>query len=177
MGRVLFWLLAAVTLAVYLTMVTWTLPTISAGAGGLAPFDLRPTGYTFDEAKAFLSALTPEANGLYRETQHRLDLFFPGLLAAMVYFAIAALLPARLGRWRFVLPLPVVLVALFDWAENAAVARMLVAGAEGITPELVGEASRWSVLKAGTSTIVYTALLALLVFRGVAWLRRRRADA
>ena len=176
MGRVLLWLLAAATLAVYLIMVAWTLPMISAGAGGLAPFDLRPTGYTFDEAKAFLSALTPDASAFYRDVQHRLDLFFPGLLGVTVYFAIAGLLPARLGRWRFVLPLPVALAALFDWAENAAVSRMLAAGAEGITPELVAEASRWSVLKAGASTIAYTALLALLVFKGVVWLRRRRAD-
>ena len=27
---------------------------IAAEAGGLTPFDMRPRGYTFDEAKAFL---------------------------------------------------------------------------------------------------------------------------
>ncbi len=176
MVRVLFWLLAAATLAVYLAMVVWTLPAISAGAGGLAPFDLRPTGYTFDEAKAFLAALSPEAGALYRDVQHRLDLVFPGLLATTVYFAIAALLPKRLGRWRFLLPLPVALAAAFDWAENAAVSRMLVAGADGITPGMVAEASRWSVLKAAASTIAYTALLALLLRAGFRRLSRRRGN-
>jgi hypothetical protein len=71
----------------------------------------------------------------------------------------------------------VVLTAVFDWAENVAAAVMLSAGANGLTPEMVAAASRWSVLKAGVSTVAYTALLVLLVWQGIAWARRRRAGA
>lgn len=177
MKPVLFWLLVAATLGVYLSMVLWSLPVISTAAAGLAPFDLRPAGYTFEEAMAFLTALSPEGRDFYRTVQHRLDLVFPGLLAATILLAIAALLPGRLGRWRFVLPLPVVLAAAFDWAENADVGKMLAAGAEGVTPEMVAAASRWSVLKAGVSTVAYSGLLILLLWKGAAWLRRRRGRA
>lgn len=173
MRKAAFWLLAGATIAIYLVMVLWSLPYISAQAGGAVPFDMRPTGYTFDEARAFLAALSPEGNSFYRDVQHRLDLFFPGMLAATLYCAIAALLPARLKSWRYVLPLPTLLVAAFDWSENAAVARLLAAGADAITPEMVAEASRWSMLKAGASTVVYTVLLILLIWKAVIRFRRR----
>lgn len=176
MGRVFFWLLAAATIGIYLAMVLWSLPHIAAQAGGAMPFDMRSTGYTFDEARAFLAALSPEGSAFYRDVQHRLDIIFPGLMAATVYLAIAALLPARLGRWRFLLPLPVVLTAAFDWAENAAVSRMLAAGADGITRDLSEQANRWSVLKAGASAIAYSVLLVLLLGAGFRRFRQRRGD-
>jgi hypothetical protein len=56
----IFWLVVAATLGVYLVMVLWSIPRISAEAGGLPVFDLRPGGYTFEEARAFLAALSPE---------------------------------------------------------------------------------------------------------------------
>jgi hypothetical protein len=52
-----FWTLFAITIAVYLTMVLWSLPHLREMAGGLAAFDLRPTGYSPAEAKAVVSAL------------------------------------------------------------------------------------------------------------------------
>lgn len=175
MMRGAFWTLAAMTLAVYLTMVLWSLPYISAEANGLTPFDMRPTGYSFDEARAFLAALTEEGNAFYRDVQHTLDLFFPGLMAATLFFAIAALLPKRLGRWRYVIAAPVILTAVFDWSENLAVAGMLTAGADGITEDMVGAANGWSIAKATASTVAYTALLILSIRKGAAWWRRRPA--
>jgi len=177
MGRVSFWLLVAATLGIYLAMVTWSLPRIADEAGGLPPFDLRPTGYTFEEARAFLVALTPQGGEFYRTTQHALDLLFPGLLAATLYWAIVILLPARLGGWRFVLAVPVLLTAYFDWSENAAVDGLLTAGAQAITPEAVAAGSRLSIAKAASSTIAYLALIGLLVWHGYAWMRRSRARA
>ena len=100
--RLGFWLLFAVTLAVYATMLVWTLPAITAAAGGLAPFDMRPSGYSFDEAKAFLTALSPDGKALYLDAQHKLDAAYPALLAATLFFAIAALAPKSWGNWRWV---------------------------------------------------------------------------
>lgn len=177
MGRVWFWLLVAATLGIYLTMVIWSLPLIAQEAGGQQAFDLRPMGYTFDEAKAFLTALTPHGRSFYFDVQHRLDLLFPGLMAATLYFAIATLLPQRLGRWRYVIALPVLALAVFDWSENRAVAALLRAGPEGLTPEMVASASRWSVLKAISSTIAYSMLIVLLVWKGISWMRQRRGLA
>ncbi len=101
--RLAFWLLFAATLGVYATMLGWTLPAISAAAGGLPAFDMRPGGYSFDEAKAFLAALSPEGKALYLDVQHKLDTAYPGLLAATLFFAIARWRRKSWGIWRWLL--------------------------------------------------------------------------
>ncbi|MBO6724665.1 MAG: hypothetical protein JJ911_03255 [Rhizobiaceae bacterium] len=176
MKRGLFWLLVAVTLANYAIMVAWSLPYIASEAGGLAPFDMRLSGYSFAEAQAFLAALSPAGNAFYQTTQHWLDLFFPGLMAATVFSAIAALLPPKFGHWRHLIAAPVILTAIFDWSENAAVGAMLDAGAESLTVELAEAANRWTIAKATVSTAAYSFLLVLLIWKGVArWRRRSQA--
>lgn len=171
MWRALFWALVAATTAIYLVMVAWSLPLITVEAGGLTPFDLRLTGYSHDEAVAFLAALSGEGSAFYRDVQHRLDIFFPGLLAATLYFSIVWLLPARLGRLRYAVAAPVMLTAIFDWSENAAVSELLSAGPAGASPQMVEAASLRTQLKSVASTIAYSALLLLLLQAG--WRRWR----
>ena len=45
------WTALAVAACLYATMTLWTLPEIAQAAGGLPPFDMRPGGYDFDEAR------------------------------------------------------------------------------------------------------------------------------
>lgn len=54
MLRVLFWTCFSAAMAIYITMIWWSLPLIAEAAGGLAPFDMRPLGYTLKDARAFL---------------------------------------------------------------------------------------------------------------------------
>ncbi len=172
-NQVAFWVLFAATMGVCGTMLLWSLPAVSAAAGGLMPFDMRPGGYDATQARAFLVALSPDGAAFYRDVQHRLDIAYLALLAATLFFAFAALVPRRLGAWRWVVALPVWIIAGFDYAENAGVAAMLEAGAAGTTDDMVGRASRWTVLKSNATIAAMTALLALLGWRGIAWLRRR----
>src|SRR4051812_21399203 len=128
MKRAMFWGLVGVTVAVYGTMLGWSLPTISAAASGLAPFDMRPGGYSFSEAQAFLRALTADGASFYRSVQQRLDIVYPALLAATLFFSILASAPRQLGRWRYAAFILAVPIALFDYLENHAVAVMIAAG-------------------------------------------------
>lgn len=170
--RTNFWVLVAVTTTVYGAMLGWSLPRIADAASGLRPFDMRPAGYSFDDAQAFLAALSDKGAQFYLSVQHWLDTAYPALLALTCGWAMVQLM----RRWRarqllWLVPLPAM---LFDYLENAAVAGMIRAGATGITPEMVADASRWSVLKAGATTVSLTLLLALIVMRIV---QRRRARA
>jgi hypothetical protein len=174
MRKVLFWLLFAVTMAVYGTMLGWSLPAISAAAGGLVPFDLRPGGYGLADAQQFLTALSANGASFYRNVQHRLDMAFPALIGLTMFFALAALLPARLGGWRYLIALPALFATAFDYVENRMVGLMLEAGAAGLTPELVGTASTTTQIKSIITTVVMSAILILLIWRGVRWLMRRR---
>ncbi|HUV33082.1 MAG TPA: hypothetical protein VMW31_05875 [Devosiaceae bacterium] len=164
-----FWLIFAAGMAVYPVIVAWSLPTISAAAGGLTPFDLRPSGYSYQEARAFLAALTPEGVDFYRTVQHRLDIVYPPLIAASLFLGIALLAPPAFGRLRWLLAAVALPIMVFDWLENIAVGGLLALGPAGITPEEVAAASRWTVLKSGFSTVAMLVLLALLIL----WTWRR----
>ena len=164
-----FWLLFAVMLGDYLAMVLWSIPVLSRDAGGLAVFDMRPGGYTFDEARTFLAALSPEGTRFYTQVQHRLDAAYPALLALTLGWAILRLAPVRWGIWRYVLAATAIPGMVFDYWENFDVSAMLRAGPDGITPALVETASLHSQLKAATSTVSMTILLILLAI----WLFRR----
>jgi hypothetical protein len=172
-ARLLFWSLVAATLALYALMLAWSIPRISAEAGGLAVFDMRPAGYDLEEARAFLGALTPGGRDFYLQVQHRLDAAYPLLLALACGWAILRLAPPSWGRWRWPLVVPVAAGMVFDWLENRAVAGLLTAGPEGITAALVAETSRLSQLKAAFNTLALSLLLVLLTLRAWQLLRGR----
>jgi len=162
-----FWTAFIVTMALYAAIVGWSAPYIAAQAGGALIFDLRPMGYSFTEAEAFLQALTPEGASFYRAIQLRLDLLYPVLLAATICWALLWLMPPWKGR-ALVLLAPI-LAMVFDYAENVFIHRMLLVGAEGLTPELVSRASLFSQLKAAFSTVSFLLLLAVITV----WAYRR----
>lgn len=161
-------LVLAAAVAVYATMLLWSLPALTAiaSANGLADarmFDMRPGGYDFATAKAILAALGEAGRAQYRDVQQRLDTAFPLLNGLSMYIgltfvgrrlnvpgAVASAVAAALAF----------AVAGFDVAENALVARMLDAGPEGLTPEMVAAASHMSVLKSASVTAASTLLLA-----------------
>lgn len=166
------WGVWALTGAVYLTMILWSLPHLTQLAGGLAMFDMRPGGYTLAEAQAILTGLGDEGRAFYHDVQHRLDTVFPVLEAAALSLAFVRLYPRAVA-----LPLIAVAVAgaLFDWLENAAVAAFLRVDPAQITADQVAAASRWSVLKSGAVTVALTALLIGLVLAGYRRYRGRAA--
>ncbi len=174
-ARLAFWVLLGATLVVYSFLIFIFGPRLADAAGGLPVFDLRIGGYTFEEAKAFLMALTSEGREIYLGPVRIIDTIFPGLLAATLYCALVVLLRPWLGNnARYVALLPIV-PAVLDWLENAAVAALLRAGADGITPEMVATASRWTVLKWWTDIPVLLGTLILALMAG--WRRWKARGA
>lgn len=162
-GRV-YWIVVATTLGVYATMLLWSIPRISAEAGGLPVLDLRPGGYSFEEARAFLAALSPQGAAFYATVQHRLDTAYPALLALTLAWSILRLAPAGWGIWRWVLAATAIPGMVFDYLENLAVSALLALGPEGITPQMVEAASFRSQAKAAATSVSMTILLVLLAF-------------
>ena len=112
------------------------------------------------------TALSPDGKALYLGAQHTLDAAYPALLAATLFFAIAALAPKSWGNWRWLLALTAVPGALFDYLENGAVTVMLNAGADGLTPAMAATADRWTTWKSTATTVAMTVLLVLLAAWG-----------
>ncbi len=167
--RLWFWPILVITLLIYAVMVGWSLPYITAEAAGQVPFDLRPMGYSPEEARAFLSALSSAGASFYLNVQHRLDLLYPALLALTLGSALFLLAPASWGQWRVVLALLPLLGAVFDYLENAAVAHLVLTGPD-VAETAIKAASRWTILKSAGSMVAMTVLLIMLAI----WFFHRR---
>ena len=142
-GRLIYAALAGLLLALLALMWRVTLPELIRGAGGLAPFDLRFTGYTLAEAQDYLQRLTPWGRDIYLEAQHRLDAVLPPVLAVFLVWSFTVLLPRPVA---LVMALVAMAGAVADMIENARVAALLTA--PQVTEALVAAASQATVAKA-----------------------------
>lgn len=167
-----FWISFAASTLVYLVMVGWSLPRISAAAGGLAPFDMRPMGYGLADARAFLSALSEEGRDFYLSVQHRLDLAYPPLLALTLCLGLWIMAPLRGSMLLLVLIAMPLLAMIADLAENRLVAQMLGTPPQELSEDLVAMASTATVLKSVLTIIAMTLLLLFTTLWG--WRKWRR---
>lgn len=167
-----FWISLVAAALVYAAMVGWSLPLISAGAGGLPPFDMLPAGYSLDEARAFVSALTPEARGFYLSTQHALDTLYPPLMALTLGLGLWILSPAKTTAAKLLAVALPILAMISDLAENALVRDLLTIDPAKLDAEPVMMASAVTVVK---SLLTSLAMILLLVFAGLWGWRKRRA--
>src|SRR5262245_26088262 len=171
-----------ISFALWGVMMFWTLAYLRRTAGGLAPFDLRPFGYTPDEARALLYALSSIGRAYYADVQLQLDTAFPALYALsrglLLLWVTApgrtATRPLPLVARLALLLLPLA-TASFDYLENEGIAAMLAAGPQ-VSDELVERTSFWTRAKsfAGLTTELVCVILAAIAF--VRWRHRRRAQ-
>ena len=152
-----FWVLAALSLAIYLYMILGPLRRIREAAGGRAPFDVRPRGYGPEEARAFLSALSNEGRALYLGRQRQLDGAF---LVVFTLTLVVAVAWAWGAPWSLIFwPLPMAM-GIFDAVENVLVAGLLKKSPADVTDEEVEAASKTTVIK---FVLVVASLAAILV--------------
>jgi len=166
--RAAYWLVFAITLVVYGTMVIWTLPGIAAAAGGLVAFDLRPTGYSPDEARTFLAALNDQGRALYLGPQRMLDLVYPALLAIVLGGATVTLVRNAPLRWALLVVILGGMAA--DYTENALVKSMLENSSPVSDASAMG-AARATIVKSALTGLAMSAVCIALV---IAFFRRRQ---
>ena len=171
-----------VSFALWGVMMFWTLAYLRRTAGGLEPFDLRPFGYTPEEARALLYALSSVGRAYYAEVQLQLDTAFPALYALsrglLLLWVTApgrtAARPLPLLARLALLILPLV-TAWFDYFENEGIAAMLAVGPQA-ADELIERTSFWTRAKslAGLATELACVVLAAIAF--VRWRHRRQSQ-
>ena len=180
------WLVLVLLLAsaaLWAAIAFGTLPHLQSLAGGLAPFDVRPRGYSYAEARAFLQAAGPPGRAYYLDPELVFDSFFPPLYALSLALAMWWLTkPGRLcagatpSVWRWTLvALPLVLAVIDGGVENVCIAKMLWQWPD-LSPDLVRLASLATQLKSLLLALTAVAIVALAV--AAAWRRqiRRRSS-
>ena len=160
---------------VWAVMFFGPLAHLSRLAEGVSPFDIRPMGYSYDEAYAFLNAIGEQGRRYYANRELLLDMFYPPLYATSRVLALWWLtMPGRLRdipmplSWRYALIAVPIIMAALDVAENGCIARMLQTRPD-LSHDLVHVSSFATRIKmiAGVLTELLMAALATL------WLVRR----
>jgi hypothetical protein len=172
-----------VSFALWGVMVFWTLAYLRRIAGGLAPFDLRPFGYTVEEARALLHALSDIGRSYYADVQLQLDTVYPALYALSRGLLLLWLTapgrimdqPIPLSARVALLMLPI-LTAGSDYLENNGIAAMLAAGPQ-VGGDLVEHASFWTRAKSLTGLLTEATCLFLAAMAGMRWRRRGAASS
>jgi len=177
---------AHVAVALIVSFVLWgvmvfgTLAYLRRTAGGLEPFDLRPFGYTPEEARALLYALSDIGRAYYADVQLQLDTVYPALYAlSRILLLVWLTVPGRAAEkvWplgaRAALLIPPVLAAWFDYLENDGIAAMLAAG-PAVSADVVARASFWTQAKWIAVLITEAVCVNLLALALLRWRRRRR---
>ncbi len=170
--------LLGVSIALWAVMVFGTLAHLSAAAEGAQPFDLRPRGYSVGEARALLTMLGDAGRAYYADVQLALDTIYPATYALSRALAIWWLsMPGRLRAAplapaiRWVLIVPPVAAAGFDYWENSLIGKMLAAG-PAVSDAVVRVASAATQLKSVAAALSETTMLIFAAVALVRWWRR-----
>ena len=167
-------ILLALTVANYLVMLLVTLPTLNEMSGGLAPFDMMPTGYEPVHTYHLLTDLKDAGRSYYLTRQIPLDTTYPALFAVSFFTTtrwLATKWSAARNSLRILALLPIA-AALADYTENVLIVMMLRAYAD--TPDaLVQTASIATITKSGLTTLFFVALILAFAGWGISRLRNR----
>jgi hypothetical protein len=168
-----------VSFAVLAVMVFWTGPYLRRISGGLELFDARYFGYTVEEARALLRALSEIGRAYYADVQLQIDTAFPALYAlSRVLLLLWLTQPGRTADKPVPLPLriaflvPPIVTAWCDYFENDAIAAMLTVG-PNVGADLVARASFWTQAKWLGVLVTETTCVILLAIAFVRWRQRR----
>ncbi len=169
--RIAYWAVFTAALALYLAMVLWTLPAITSAAGGLVPFDLRLTGYSGDEARAFLDALGREDGwATYLGPQGLLDTFYPLMLAIVLGGAVWVLVQNRMLRNGLLVA--IVIGALADYRENTLVVGLLLSDGP-VSDAAVAAANLATLVKSAMTGLAMVVVCIALVLAGLKRIQAR----
>jgi len=115
--------------------------------GGLSLFDILPTGYDLNHARAFVGGLGAIEVAVYSGPYRVVDTLFPLLLAAL----LAVLLYERVRRWWVVSQVLLMILPgsylVMDLAENALVSQIVTSEVSDLRADLVNLASRFTITK------------------------------
>jgi len=162
-GKRIF-ILFVITMSVYITMLTFSIPAVSAYSPDLPLFDLSPTGYSFSYAYELLDTLGVEGRILYVSVQLPLDLIYPGLFAItyslLLIWIFGKTFNVKSNVYYFAF-VPV-FAGVFDYIENIFIMKM-IDEFPNLQETTVNFASTFTILKSSFTVFYFVLLIVAIV--------------
>ena len=149
-----------ITMAVYLVILLYTIPAVTAQAPEMKLFDMSPGGYDLLYAKKLLNSIGPAGRETYIKRQLPIDFIYPGLFAVTYTLMLVWLFAKRFdGNSKvFFLALVPAIAGLFDYFENIGIIIML-SSYPNIAPLVVQVSSLFSIIKSMLTVAFYLLFL------------------
>lgn len=155
-------------LIIMLVMQVITLPAIAAMSGGEGVIDMRALGYSGDDIRRLLAALTPEGRDYYLSRQLLLDSVLPMAIAvALAGWTIILTRRLRIAGDPFMMTIAMavsflaLIYAMLDYSENGMIRFVLTLDPETVNDGFVERMSLTTKLKFATGLASGFAVLGL----------------
>ncbi len=160
--------------AVYVFMLTITIPNVMCHAPGMNLLDMMPMGYGPEDVRHLFEALGPEGRNAYFWEQLPIDMVYPLLFGVSNALVLAYVLKKldKFERPLFYLCLIPLLAGLADYLENIGILVMLN-DYPILSTGIVTKTSVFSLAKSSLTTIHFLGLLMVLGALGLKILRKK----
>ncbi len=155
------------TMAVYFTMLSYSIPAVSVFAPDLPIFDLSPLGYSFTYANELLNSLGTEGRNLYLTTQLPLDFIYPGLFSITYSLLLVWIFGKtfNVNSKIYYFALVPFLAGVFDYVENIFIIKM-ISSFPDLQVTTVKIASTFTILKSSFTMFFFVLLIIGLALFG-----------
>ena len=155
------------TNAVYVFMLTVTIPKTMGFSNGMKLLDMMPTGYNFNYVNELFNALGEIGRGTYLTNQIPVDMVYP-LLFGLTYCLLLAYFLKKLNKliapFIYLCLLPII-AGIADYLENFGIIAMLKSYPD-LTEITVKTTNSFSVLKSISTSVFFIVLIIVLIKLG-----------
>jgi len=161
--------------AVYLLMLTITIPRVMSFSGGMKILDMMPAGYDAAYVNELFTKLGEPGRNAYLYGQIPFDLVYPALYGIGFCLLLAWFLKklGKLNGFLLYLCLLPVIAGFFDYCENFGIIAMLLKFPE-LPANLVAVTNVFSILKSSLTSIYFVVLIIVIITFGAKTLSKKR---
>ena len=166
------------TNAVYVFMLTVTIPKTMGFSNGMKLLDMMPTGYNLNYVSELFNALGEIGRGTYLTNQIPVDMVYP-LLFGLTYCLLLAYFLKKLNKliapYTYLCLLPII-AGIADYLENFGIIAMLKSYPD-LSEITVKTTNSFSVLKSISTSVFFIVLIIVLIILGFKALKEIKTSA
>ncbi|WP_053991610.1 hypothetical protein [Mangrovimonas sp. TPBH4] len=166
------------TNAVYVFMLTVTIPKTMEFSNGMKLLDMMPMGYDLNYVNELFKSLGENGQKFYLTNQIPVDMIYP-LLFGLTYCLLLAFFLKKINKLNtpfiYICFIPII-AGIADYFENFGIIAMLKNYPE-LTEVAVKTTSSFSLIKSSLTSVFFIVLITMLIILGIKFVRRNKTSA